>query len=160
MADEPKATAADVIATLRSIDSSLKLLVKHFGIGVQPMAATQGGVSLIAPDHDLDGKYGNEKIKFDPRDWTGEPMKGRMMNECPAPFLDMLASAHDFFAEKNAGVKTDKGGDKASYDKRTASRARGWAARIRGGYVAPAQDDAAFPSDAPLDPMDSGSVPF
>lgn len=159
MADEPKATAADVIATLRSIDSSLKLLVKHFGIGAQSMAATQGVVPAVASDADLDGKYGNPEVKAKPpRDWTGDDPKGKRFSECPAAYLDLVASRLDYFAEQNAASEDEAERKKARYNRLDASRARGWAARIRGGYVAPAQDEG-FPSDASA-PLTSDQVPF
>ena len=46
------------------------------------------------------------------------------MNECPPDFLDQYAGLMDFFAEKNTGIKTDKGADKSAFDRRSAARAR------------------------------------
>jgi hypothetical protein len=88
-------------------------------------AATANGVEAV----DLDGKYGDPEVRAkDPRDWTGEPMKGRRFSECPPEYLDMLASRFDFFA----GRETDE--KKARYNRLDAGRARGWAARKRNGW--------------------------
>ncbi|HEU4731727.1 MAG TPA: hypothetical protein VFT22_27715 [Kofleriaceae bacterium] len=118
------------IALLTSIDASMKQLVQ----AANRRAAANG--PAIASDRDLDGQHGNEKIRFEPRGWQGEPMKGRTMSECPADFLDLLAEAYDYFARKNdeKQIKDDKGRPKSTYDKRSASRARGWAARMRAGW--------------------------
>jgi hypothetical protein len=98
----------------------------------------------IASDRDLDSQYGNEKVHFDPRNWTGEKFKGRTMSECPAEFLDLLAEGHDYFASKNASAGDDK---KAGYEQRSAARARGWAKRLRAGWK-PAKSAAnAQPAD-------------
>lgn len=150
------ATAEDVIVTLRSIDASLKLLVSHLGAGARQ--ATQTEHAGTASEADLDGKYGNEKIKFDPRDWTGDSFKGKLMSEAQPGYLDLLASAYDFFAEKNDRTKevTDKGVAKSTYDRRTAARARGWAARLREGWTAPVAP--AF--GEPEAPLTSDSIPF
>lgn len=161
MADAQKtATAQDVLATLQSIDSSLKALVAHLGAGARP--ATGQGPALvipaIAPDHDLDSKWGDEKIKFNPRDWTGDSQVGFLMHECQPEFLDMLASAHDFFANKNQGVMTDKGQPKSMYDQRTASRARGWAARKRAGWQPPPEEPSAFGTTDPA--LVADDIPF
>jgi|SRR5579872_5087298 len=155
MPDEKKATAEDVIATLRSIDERLRLLNQHFGIGAA-LARADGSVPAIASDADLDGKYGNPEVKAkSPRDWTGESMQGKRFSECPAPYLDLVASRLDYFADQNVASENEDDRKKARFNKLDAARARGWAARIRAGYVPPAVD--AFPSDAPLTADD---VPF
>ena len=88
----------------------------------------------VAQDADLDSQYGDEPVKFKPRDWSGEFTKGQKMSECAPELLDLLASSLDYFAEKNAGQMTDNGQPKSMYDKRSARRARGWAARLRAGW--------------------------
>lgn len=160
------ATAEDVISTLKSIDGSLKLLVAHFGIGAttQSTSAQAGNVPAIASDRDLDDPrgYGNPEVKAkSPRDWTGESMQGKHFSECPAPYLDLVADRLEYFASQNDASVVEDDRKKARYNRLDASRARGWAARIRAGYVAPAQAEG-FPSDAPLasDDIDSSSIPF
>jgi hypothetical protein len=62
------------------------------------------------------------------------------MSECSPALLDALASAYDYFAQKNdaSQAKADNGTLKSVYDKRSARRARGWAARKRNGWAPPA----------------------
>lgn len=110
----------------------------------QILAALQGGRAstpgvssvAIADDRDLDSQWGDEEVRVTPRDWTGEPMKGRRMSECPPAFLDMLADTLDYFAKKNeaSGAVTSSGKPKAQFDRKAAARARGWASRLRGGW--------------------------
>jgi hypothetical protein len=131
MATDPR---AETLTLLRSIDNSLKALL-----------ALQGGARQTERV-DLDGPHGNPEVKAkDPRDWTGEPMKGRKFSECPADYLDLMAERFDFFAGKETDEK------KAKYNRLDAARARGWAQRIRGGYVPAATPALEEPSDAAWD---------
>jgi hypothetical protein len=137
------ATAQDVIDTLKSIDASLKqLLALH--------RAAKG--PEIASDADLDSQWGDPIVRTkDPRDWSKESQLGKPFSECPAEYLDLVASRLDFFAEKAEAENTLTTGGKpvAPYNRRDAARARGWAARIRHGYKPQEQAAAGFPSDAP-----------
>lgn len=119
MATDPR---VETLRLLQSIDASLKVLVSR-----------QGGVTAPAAERvDLDGPHGNPTVKAkDPRDWTGEPMKGRNFSECPPDYLDMLAERFDYFAGQEQDPK------KAKYNRLDAQRARGWAARIRSGAYTP-----------------------
>lgn len=113
----------ETLALLKSIDASLKTLIRMQSGGSQSCPP-------VASDADLDGQYGNPEVRAkDPRDWTGEPMKGRRFSECPAAYLDMLAERFDFFAGQETDAK------KAGYCRKDAARARGWAQRIRDGRV-------------------------
>lgn len=119
----------EAIALLRSIDGSLKQLLRQ-----------QGGAAAgleVADDRDLDGSYGNPVVKFNPRDWHGESMKGRTLSECPADFLELLAGTFDYFAKKaeESGETASNGRPVAPYKRKDAARARGWAKRIREGYA-------------------------
>lgn len=117
MATDPR---VETIALLRSIDASLKAL----------LAQSKPGGGAPAEQVDLDGRHGNPIVKAkDPRDWTGESMKGRHFSECPPEYLDLLADRFDYFASKEEDAK------KAKYNRLDAARARGWAARLRAGYV-------------------------
>ena len=83
-------------------------------------------------DRVCDGPHGDPEVRAkDPKDWTGEPMRGRHFSECPADYLDMLADRYDYFASRETDAR------KKSFTELDAKRARGWAARIRAGYVAP-----------------------
>lgn len=88
-------------------------------------------------DADLDSERGDEKIKMNPRNWSGQSFKGQPMSQCPAEFLDQYAESMAYFAQKNdeKGEKDSKGGPKSKWDRLSEGRARGWAARIRAGKV-------------------------
>jgi len=120
-----------VSATQESLDllKRIATAAERCAIALEQMAK-RSVTSEVASDRDLDSQYGNEKVRFNPRDWTGDLYKGRYMSECPSEFLDMLADGHEYFAQKNAGNDEKKAG----YDRRSAARARGWAKRIREGW--------------------------
>lgn len=174
MDDAPKATAQDVLATLQSIDSSLKALVRHFGAGIvhgatgAPAGASSAFVPAVASDRDLDGQYGNPEIKTkSPRDWTGDDMKGKRLSECPPEYLDLTASRLDYFAEQNRAEAEDQQtppeqvGEllkKAKYNRIDASRHRGWAVRLRAGWTPPVE--AAFGTPAADAPLAADEIPF
>lgn len=118
----------EALVLLRSIDASLKQLVSQLRTAQPP---------TVASDRDLDSEYGNPLVKFNPRDWTGETMKGARFSQCPAPFLDLLAETFDYFAKQAEANNelTNKGKPAAPYKRTDAARARGWAARVRAGRV-------------------------
>lgn len=121
----------EVLALLKSIDASLKMLVTASQI---TLAGAHPAVAATASDADLDGKYGDPEIKArDPRDWTGPTMKGRRFSECPPEYLDMVAERLDYFCSQNKG-ETEEDQKKLKYQRLDASRARGWAKRIRAGW--------------------------
>lgn len=126
------------INLLISIDRSLRSI----DAGIQQLLAQRRATAPkpIASDRELDGRYGNPQVKFNPRDWSGPSCKGRRMSECPADFLDVLASTFDWFAEQadQKGELTDKGKKVSEFKRADAARARGWAKRIRDGKHAPA----------------------
>ena len=136
-------SAADTtIELLRSIDASLKQLVKQSaGAASKP----------IASNRDLDGKYGDPVVKFMPRDWTGPSFKGRTMSECPPELLDLLAETFDYFAVQAEAKdeRTDRGKPVAEFKRADAARARGWAHRMRTGrHHAPQTSGPADAADA------------
>lgn len=149
------ATAQDVIDTLESIDASLKLLVTHFGCVPQAAASpTSRAIPRIASDADLDSKYGDPFIRAkSPRDWTGYDQLGKPFSECPADYLDLIADRLDYFCSTETDEK------KLKYQQLDASRARGWAARLRAGWKPPVTDAAVFPSDA-AQMVSDDEVPF
>jgi hypothetical protein len=119
------ANPQEAVDLLRSIDSSLKVLLRHFAAAA-PKA--------VASDRELDGTHGDPVLRFTVRDWTGPSYKGRRFSECPADLLDLVASSLDYFAQQ-AEQKNEqyKGKPIAPYKRSDAARARGWAARIRAG---------------------------
>lgn len=150
------ATTDDVIKLLASIDASLKALVARMTLPVTavPRPVPAPARPVTAPTADLDGKYGDPEIKAkDPRDWSGETMRGRRFSQCPAEYLDLIAARLDYFAGKaeSDGTLTSSGKPVALFNRADAARARGWAARIRAGYVAQNAPVVGFPSDSPED---------
>lgn len=136
---------SEAVDLLKSIDASLKHLIR-LTVATQSTPAASGE---IADDRDLDSKFGDEVVRFVPRDWTGESFKGYAMSDCPPELLEMLAETYDYFAGKNEGVLTDKGKPKSDFDRRSARRARGWAKRLRDGY----KPRAAAPETAAAEPV-------
>jgi hypothetical protein len=139
-----------VLALLGSIDTTLKALlaVSKVGGGAAPTPAA--GAAAAAPqgaapqpeaaDYDLNGKYGDPEIRAkDPRDWVGPPQQGKHFSECPADYLIMVAERLEYFAGQNETSTDPDVAKKAKYNRLDASRARGWAKRIRGDVAAPAR---------------------
>jgi hypothetical protein len=91
----------------------------------------------IASDAELDSRFGNPRVRFDPRGWPGPSYKGRLMSECPPDYLELLAESFDYFAERaeQNNERTTKGKPIADFNRADAARARGWARRLRAGYV-------------------------
>lgn len=112
------------IALLERIATGIERLV---AIAERRQSSGAPAAAVVADTNDLLSNYGNPLVRFDPRDWTGESCKGRQFSECPPAFLDVLAAALDYFAEKETDAK------KAGYNRKDAARARGWAERIRSG---------------------------
>jgi hypothetical protein len=120
--------SSEAIDILRSIDASLKQL-----LALSRVAKPKD----IAPDSDLDGKWGDPIVKAsDPRDWTGPSQKGKPFSQCSSEYLEMVASRLDYFADQaeKENKLTSGGKPVAPYNRRDAARARGWAKRIREGW--------------------------
>lgn len=104
----------------------------------------------IASDAELDGQYGDPEIRFNPKAWTGSPIKGLRMSACPPAALDILADSFEWMADKNEAEKKVSTGGKpiAPMNRNDAARARGWARRLRNGFKpTTASDGAAFSDD-------------
>ena len=162
------ATAEEVLTTLKSIDAGIKALLAHVGVGAKPQTASAPASVLTASDRDLGDKYGNPDIRMaDPRDWSGESMKGRRMSECPPEYLDLCADRWDYFAERAAEViatsddadEVAKAQKNLKYNPKDAARARGWAARLRAGWTAPPEEPIAPPPGAG-NQLDDSDIPF
>jgi hypothetical protein len=121
------------IQLLESIDSGIKKLLAALASNRPPNQAS--ATKSIANDADLDSKWGDPEVRFDPRDWTGPSFKKRKMSDCPADYLDLYADAKEYFGRKaeEEGKTTSTGKPAAQYEFKDAARARGWAARIRSG---------------------------
>jgi hypothetical protein len=105
-----------------------------------PQAAGRGP-GAVADDRELDSDKGNPTIRRDPKRWLsngGASFVGARYSECPADYLDEVAGFNEWAADKNERTlpADDPKRKYIDYDRRDAARARGWAARIRAGYVA------------------------
>lgn len=142
------ATAEAALAALESIARDMRLLVAHFGAEARPAAATTAydgpTEGHLASDRDLDSQYGNPQVKTkDPRDWTGPTMRERRFSECPVEYLDQYAPFLDWMANQSRAQAEDpttppedvsKALKTVKYKRLDASRARGWAQRLRNGW--------------------------
>jgi len=140
----------DVIARLERIEKALNTKTAK--------ANAEASKGEIANDVDLDGKFGNEPIKRDPskKYWDGDSFVGKFMNECTAEYLDAMAKYKDACAFMNEKEGNPEKAKYAGYDRRSASRARGWAKRIREGFRAPVSTSDDLFSDGASDP----DIPF
>lgn len=120
-------------------------------------AASTAPASQPATDADLDGKYGNPEVRKDPPMWIkdgGASYQGRKFSECPADYLDALAKFCDWKAGKDDEKGTDDGAKYAKFARLDASRARGWALRVRAGWKSKP------PASEFGDADDGGELPF
>lgn len=111
----------EVLARLDRIEAALK------GGSRAPAPPAPG---VAAPASDLDSKWGDPEVRYDPKRWRGESYKGRRYSECPADYLLELAGFLDWMAGKD---EEEGGAEKlkyAGYKRKDAARARGWAARV------------------------------
>jgi hypothetical protein len=127
---------SEAVDLLRAIDKKLAAMLAV--LSSAPSTPSHAGAT-IASDRDLDSRYGDPEVRFDPRDWIGPSFKGCHYSECPADYLDLVAEAKDYFARKarEENKLTAKGKPVADYEANDAARARGWAARIRAGKHTP-----------------------
>ena len=120
--------------------AKLEARVEHLERIITGLAAVFGGGGADgATDRELDSDKGDPDVRFSPRGWSGEPVaKGTKFSRCPADFLDALADAYDFFAQRNDAEGATSGGKPKSYwDRRSSKLARGWSRRIRAGWTPP-----------------------
>jgi hypothetical protein len=121
----------------RKLDTLLAQLRANNGAGASASVAMPPASSghEVATDADLDSPRGNPEVRFVPRRWSGAEHKGKRFSECEPEFLDMLAEAYEWFAQRDdESNAVDKNGNpKSRWSRLDASRARGWAARLRGG---------------------------
>jgi hypothetical protein len=112
----------------------------------QPEAAT---------DRELNSQYGNPTVYKDPPRWNGESYAGMTFSECPADYLDALASFFEWRAQKEEeeGKVDSKGRPRAEWSRKDAKLARGWAKRVQSrlgastAVASPPQDMAGFGDD-------------
>ena len=124
------------------LEGKIDALMRHLGCTGAPRAQGSAAPSAplptgeVASDHDLDGEHGDQLVKKDPTRYKGPPMAPRKMSQGTAEWLDSVAEFHTW----RAGKCQEEGKD-PKWPLLDAARARGWAARIRGGWKAPKSDD-------------------
>jgi hypothetical protein len=135
-------------------------------------AGANGGSPGGEIDADIDGPRGDPEVRFMPKRWTGADCKGRPFSQCEPEFLDLLADAYEWFAQRDdeSNAVDKNGGPKSKWSRLDASRARAWSARLReqaGGAPAPAPrpsaPDAGFgraPAHDFGDATDNDDIPF
>ena len=99
-------------------------------------SATSSTAGEIAPDADLDGKFGNPDAKWCPRkyrnesgdllDYTGEDCSGRPFSDCNVEFLLGYTADLDYAADHPKPGKEKY----VDYNRRDAARGRGWIKRL------------------------------
>ena len=147
--------SAEILAALKRIEGKLDAVLakRQSEERSKPAAASAN----VASDQDLDSQWGDPKVRFMPRDWAGDSFKGATASQCPAELCDMMANALEYFAEKNAASDPKKAG----YDRKDASRFRGWAVRKRNGWK-PTETTSGgsydFDDQDPADP--NSDIPF
>lgn len=154
---------------LAKLDLILALLQAKPTLAPAPAAVSVGGA--IASDAELDGPYGNPTIKHDPKRWEGRSYVGDTYSQTEPAYLDCLASFLDWKAGVNerdmakAGATPEevkKCEKTAHFSRLDASRARGWAKRLREPSARkPDMDDGGAGYADPLDEFGGADdIPF
>lgn len=87
----------------------------------------RGPRGQVATDGELQSAKGDPDVRFEPRDWRGDPQKGRRFSQCDPAFLDMFADMMDDDSDMPRKGKEEFAG----LNRRSARLARGWAKRTR-----------------------------
>lgn len=91
------------------------------------MLQCRGPRGQVASDGELNSAKGDSEVKFEPRDWRGDPQKGLRFSQCDTAFLDLFAEMMDDDSDMPRKGKEEFAG----LNRRSARLARGWAKRIR-----------------------------
>ncbi|MBL8677613.1 MAG: hypothetical protein JNK05_00490 [Myxococcales bacterium] len=129
----------DIEDRLERIEKKLDQLLAKLGNGasagggMRAAPPSSAGDKEVASDADLDSPRGNPEVRFVPKRWSGEDMKGRRYSETEPEFLEMLADTLEWMANKDdeSGAVDKNGNPKSKWGRLDASRARGWARRMR-----------------------------
>jgi hypothetical protein len=138
--------SAVIDARLAALEARLTLVEARLASGDGASSSSDSG-GAIASDRELDSDWGDPVVKKDPKRWldqNGDSYAGCKMSECPSDYLKMLASLFDWMADKDEEQKKTyrdrKGNDvpTAPLNRKSASKARGWAKRNAGKAATPA----------------------
>lgn len=124
------------------------------------LARQQGGGQSAGAaaeiDVDIDGPRGDPEVRFVPKRWTGPDHKGQNFSACEPEFLDLLAEAYEWFAQRDdeTGALDKNGSPKSRWSRLDAARARAWSARLRArdGETSTPRRPRAAPADRPRRP--------
>lgn len=119
---------SEIITILERIEQKLDTLL---GMQTRSEIAT-------ADDADLDGQYGDPSVRKNPPRWEGESFEGRRYSETTPEYLEALAGFLKWKSGKDDAKGTEDGRKYASFARKDAARALGWAKRLRAGWKAPA----------------------
>jgi hypothetical protein len=129
-----------VMARLAAIEARLAALESGGGAS----SGSTSAAGAVATDYEMSGQYGDPILKKHPPRWTGPAGEfvGKRFSQCSPEILDVVAGFNDWKADKEASTP---GKEKyAAYSRKDAARARGWAARLRGGWKAPPEPASSF----------------
>lgn len=150
--------SAALEARIVALEARLAVVEARLTSGPVAVPSASGGSSTVADDSDLDGQYGDPIVKFGLKEkwWKAQPDAniGYHFSECPADYLDAMAkylTACEIMAKREGTPETLK---KAHWKAIDASRARGWAKRVREGRVVQREQQATGTDD------DAESLPF
>jgi hypothetical protein len=154
----------ELLSLGRRAVTALERIAKALESGAGSKAAngkSGGKGGEVAPDSDLDSQYGDPVINKDPPKWSGESYIGCTYSQTSPEYLDNLAGFCDWRAKKDdeAGAVDKNNRPKSFYAKKDAARARGWAARLRNGWGAGANAQAAKAASAAV-ANDDDQLPF
>lgn len=170
----------EIVALLTRIAVAVEAMARG-AQPARPAAPASGGggqreEGATAPASDLDGPHGDPVIKYDPKPkyWNGPSFVGACFSGSAPDYLDATAKYLDACAW---GAAKDGDERKAGFKRLDASRARGWAARLRAQGIADAgavEQGGGYrrgpagmqPAPMPAEPGDGGderapdSIPF
>jgi hypothetical protein len=94
----------------------------------------------IATDAEMSRFKADQKVRFEPSRWPGDPHKGRTLIQCEPNFLDIYADQIEYFAGKAkekiaAGIADDNAKRDAQWGELNAAQYRRLAADMRSGKV-------------------------
>ncbi|MEZ4393376.1 MAG: hypothetical protein R3A48_20000 [Polyangiales bacterium] len=147
---------------MNSLEDRLERIEKKLDALLARQQGAQGVGATAEIDVDIDGPRGDPEVRFMPKRWTGPDHKGQTFSSCEPEFLDLLAEAYEWFAQRDdeTGALDKNGSPKSRWSRLDAARARAWAARLRGrdGETASPRRPRAAPADRPRRPAPSRSV--
>lgn len=138
-AQKPDGYRMAVLAEMKEQTRLLKTIAEALGAGRGQASGGGGKASArgqqrgaVANERELDSDRGDPTVKKDPTRWKGESRVGYRYSECEPEYLDVMADLKDWMADNPRPGSDPK---YASYDRKDAARARGWAKRIRDGWT-------------------------